>query len=347
MITKIPIDNIYYLLCYAWNRLEERDMVAVNETGVKDMINLLGRILASGTGNLLKRGLDRGYITEAEELRGIRGKLEFSNSMRRMSFERARAYCRYDELSYNVLHNRILKTTIMKLIKSDNIDVGIRKELSNLYRYFGGVDEINLSLDLFSKVQINRNNKVYGLIMDICSLLFENLMIDEKTGRYKLKDFQRDESQMNRLYEEFVRNFYMQEQNVYRVRREDIQWQFGSNDAYAIGLLPKMQTDITLESRDRKIIIDTKYYTSALQRNFDTEKLISSNLYQMFAYLKNVEAKGGELNKNCEGVLLYPTTDKELDLEYHFEEHKLRVKTINLSMNWREIYKELLEVVDL
>lgn len=48
-----------------------------------------------------------------------------------------------------------------------------------------------------------------------------------------------------------------------------------------------MQTDISLESSERKIIMDTKYYQNTLTKNFGSQKLISGNLYQMFAYLSN------------------------------------------------------------
>jgi len=37
----IPIQNVYYLLCYAWDRLEERDIVNVDADGSADVLNLL------------------------------------------------------------------------------------------------------------------------------------------------------------------------------------------------------------------------------------------------------------------------------------------------------------------
>src|SRR5438128_539289 len=36
----IPIDNLYYLLCYSWNRLEDRDLVDVSALPHKDLPNL-------------------------------------------------------------------------------------------------------------------------------------------------------------------------------------------------------------------------------------------------------------------------------------------------------------------
>ena len=42
METTIPIHNLYYLLCYAWDRLDERDLLDVSaDTPPRDTLNLL------------------------------------------------------------------------------------------------------------------------------------------------------------------------------------------------------------------------------------------------------------------------------------------------------------------
>ena len=39
-------------------------------------------------------------------------------------------------------------------------------------------------------------------------------------------------------------------------------------------------------------------------------------------------------NANCDGMLLYPTTQKEIDASYKMGNHKLKVSTVNLGENW-------------
>jgi len=53
---KIPILNIYYLLCYAWNQLEESEIVNVNTEDSTTLLDLFARVLVSGTNHILKRG---------------------------------------------------------------------------------------------------------------------------------------------------------------------------------------------------------------------------------------------------------------------------------------------------
>jgi 5-methylcytosine-specific restriction enzyme subunit McrC len=78
---RIPIANIYYLLCYAWNRLREKDIVSVSTTDCKSLLDLFARVLIVGMTHLLKRGLDRGYVHHAEDSRCLRGKLSASETI--------------------------------------------------------------------------------------------------------------------------------------------------------------------------------------------------------------------------------------------------------------------------
>lgn len=106
-----------------------------------------------------------------------------------------------------------------------------------------------------------------------------------------------------------------------------------------------MVTDISIEKNGSKVIIDTKYYKDALAKYYDQEKIHSAHLLQLFGYLKNLEAKGG-INISCSGVLLYPTVDREIELNYMVDEHKVIIKTINLNQNWKLIYNDLIDLLE-
>jgi 5-methylcytosine-specific restriction enzyme subunit McrC len=130
----------------------------------------------------------------------------------------------------------------------------------------------------------------------------------------------------------------------YSVAREDIFWSHSeSEDTFT--LLPKMQTDISLSNDIRKIIIDTKYYKDAFQYNYDTEKIRSNNIYQMYAYLKQVEKKGG-INNQTEGILLYPSVENTFSHSTSLDGHKFSVKSINLNQDWKEIHNDLLNIIN-
>lgn len=52
---EIPVENVYYLLCYAWDKLAEKDVVNIDPTKSTDLVNLFARVLASGIDHLLKK----------------------------------------------------------------------------------------------------------------------------------------------------------------------------------------------------------------------------------------------------------------------------------------------------
>jgi 5-methylcytosine-specific restriction enzyme subunit McrC len=327
------------------DKLDEGQKIAVSSSDYSEMIDLLTRVLVNGCTYLFKRGLDRNYIGDHYEYVGIKGKIDFKETLNKNLFKQGRSICRFDQFENNILQNQILKATLSRITKIDSLDHSLKGELWNCYWRFAGIDNIEVQSFQFHKVRIHRNNAFYDLLLKICKLIFENTVLDERSGKYQFKEFTGSDKQMANLFEAFIRNFYRKEQKQFRVDREDIQW-----DAIAIGeskasYLPKMQTDITLESKTRKIIIDTKYYANALVSRFESEKLHSSNLYQLYSYLRNIESKDdNNLNSNCEGVLLYPTVNYVLNEKYQLGNHLLQIKTIDLNAPWQNIKEELLSI---
>lgn len=343
---EIPIKNIFYLLSYAWNKLEEADKLEISLADYDDALNLLSRILVSGSNHILKKGLDKSYRSVTEEYPGIKGKIDFKASLTKNLFKQGKAVCTFDEFSSNVLHNQILKSVLRRLTKVDAIDAKMKKDIWDCYYRFAGVDEIEVQLNHFSKTKIHRNNYEYDFLLKVAKLIIENSVLNEEEGKYYFKDFVRNEKAMAALFESFVKNFYAKEQSKYKVRREDIQWFAEPLLESNLELLPKMQTDITLEALNHKIIIDTKYYKETLVTNYEKERFHSNNLYQIYAYVSNIEKNSSNPNNiNCEGMLLYPTVQKEVNATYQMGNHKMRIATVDLSKNWREIHSRLLEII--
>ena len=341
----IPIKNIYYLLSYAWNKLEEGERIQVSQMECATLIDLLASVLANGAAHVLRRGLDRGYVPYSEETATLRGKIDAATTLKRTYFAAPRLFCEYDEFQYDILQNQILKTTIANVLRLRELDREIRGRLEQCYRKFADVRQIALNKRHFGLVQLHRNNGFYDLLLDVCQLIYENLIVDEQDGATTFRDFVRDDKKMAALFEAFVRNFYKREQKRFTVKREDIAWDAEPLDDNSQGLLPKMQTDISLTSSDRKIIIDTKYYKDALQTHYNKQTIISANFYQIYAYLTNIEAHGG-VNAHCEGILLYPTVTHERNIQRKIKGHRVSVRTINLNQEWRQISHDLLKLLD-
>jgi 5-methylcytosine-specific restriction enzyme subunit McrC len=344
---QIPIENIYYLLCYAWNKLEEKERVNVSVDDKTELLDLFAKILINGTKILLKRGIDRSYIDFTDEIAGVKGKVQISQTLKSNLLFKQRTICTFDTFSSNILTNRILISTIYSLSRTKGLDKDLKNELITLQRMFSGIELIQLNNSLFSQIKLNRNNRFYGFLMNVCQIIYENTLPSEEQGNYKFTDFTRDERKMNQLFEAFIRNFYRIEQNKYNiVKKETIDWQFECDETDNYQFVPKMETDITLENNTEKIIIDAKYYRETMIINYDKERIKSNNLYQLFSYLLNQEDNTPKTTY-AKGILLYPTIEKDYDLQYKYKTHTIEIRTINLNSNWKLISNRLKKIIDL
>tara|TARA_B100000579_G_scaffold393371_1_gene369947 strand:+ start:2022 stop:3134 length:1113 start_codon:yes stop_codon:yes gene_type:complete len=353
---KIPIKNIYYLLSYAWDKLEESEKVDVNVSDYTSMIDLLSKILVNGVVQLLKRGLDKQYIEREDDISSIKGKINFTQSINRNLFSNAKASCTYDEFDVNIINNQILKSTMYRLLRSSEVDRSIRNEIKTIYFKFNEVSLIDLKSSDFKKIKIHRNNYFYDFLLKVCKLIHDQQVFDEGNGEYRFTDFIRDDKKMPYLFESFVLNFYKKEfKGIFHASSKRLHFKFlpiGDSDK---NLLPSMLTDIFLESKEKRIIIDTKYYPKALaQRSYKNkdgsesvnETFKSNNIYQMFTYLKHSEEVGNDKTFTSEGMLLYPTVNYNLDQEFEYERHKISFRTLDLSKSWKEIDAKLRSFVE-
>ena len=73
MKTEIPIQNIYYLLAYAWDHFRSADELNVSSSQCPDVHNLLAMLLGGGIRRLATKGMDKGYREIVEETPRLRG----------------------------------------------------------------------------------------------------------------------------------------------------------------------------------------------------------------------------------------------------------------------------------
>ena len=341
----IPIANIYYLFCYAWDHVEERDVVRVQDLGGLDKVHdLLGKVLAQGTFRLIRRSIDRGYRDVREELSGIRGKIAVGETAKRALRARGQVACDYAELSQDVLHNQILRSTLRSLMRLPDLHSGVRSEVRNAYTKLDGVTLVPLSRHTFQRVQLDRNRRYYRFLLSVCRLIHEQLLVDERSGEATFRAFSEDH--MDRLFEDFIREFYRREQDRYRVnyRGRTISWADEGTPDQHRSRVPRMEADVILEGSGRRIILDAKYYREAFGGHYDGGKLRSPHLYQLLAYLRNREATAVPGAKH-EGMLLYPTVDEPVAVEIVLEGFSIRARSINLAQEWPDIHTDMLELI--
>jgi 5-methylcytosine-specific restriction enzyme subunit McrC len=344
MPSAIPIRNVYYLLCYAWNRLTEKGLVDVTTSGTTELVDLLARILITGVSGLRRRGLERSYDEIEREIAGVRGRICIAETVGRLQDRHGRATCVFDELTVDTPQNRVVKAAMRTVGAVDELSERNRASLRRLIRELSEVADRPLTRAAFRDVKLHSNNRHYRFLIDVALLIRECAIPDETPGKVRFRDFSREGPELARLFESFVRNFLRIERRDLMVASEDLDWIASSEDDPQLSLLPTMRTDITVRSGDRTLVIDTKFYEETLQMRYEKQSVHSGHLYQLVSYVRNMENRPGP-DGHAEGMLLYPTTSKALDIGYVIQGHKLRVRTVDLSREWRDIEMELLEIV--
>jgi 5-methylcytosine-specific restriction enzyme subunit McrC len=347
--TKIPIRNLYYLLCYAWDRLDERDLMPAGEAEApRDVVNLLAAVLCNATRSLIRRGFERGYRGRTEEIPGIRGRIDVGATVRRHLPEYGRAVCEFDELEHDTPANRVIRATLSYLSRSHVVEEDRRHDLISLLRHFRDVADVRVTERDCRRIVIHRNNRHYGFVVDLCAFILGHMLPDESGRGQTVPDFTRDHRLMARLFEAFVRNFYdhhRAECGIAYVSNRSIPWNFSASDDTTAGAWPGMQSDICLYRPGAPMVIDCKFYHDVLKTGpYGAETLSSANLYQLFTYTQNLAAVPGW--ENVEGLLLYAENGDPVEISRHVCSHRLRAATVDLSDDWDKIHKRLVGLVN-
>ncbi len=334
----IPIQNVYYMLSYAFQVLNEQGYKNIATEQFQNTAELMAAILEKGIALQLKRGLGKEYIPQMEALSSLRGKIDIAESIKTQSMLRKQLICTYDEFSVNSTMNRIIKSTV-ELLLCSNISKQRKKNLRKLMVYLGEVDFIDLHTVNWN-VQYNRNNQTYRMLISICYLVVKGLLQTQSDGSKKLMDFL-DEQRMCRLYEKFILEYYRKEfRNLITANASQIPWQLDDEES---SMLPVMQSDIMLQRGDRVLIIDAKYYEHSTQVQFDKHTLHSGNLYQIFTYVKNKEYEMRDKDHKVAGMLLYAKTDEEIypNNVYQMSGNQISVRTLDLNLPFSEVAEQL------
>ena len=204
----IRIQNIYYMLAYAFQVLNEQGYRSIATEDFDNTAELCSAILVRGISTQIKRGLGKEYIPRTEALSSLRGKIDISETIKTQALQRKQMVCSYDEFSVNSYMNRIIKSTMLLLLRTD-ITKARKKEMRKLLVFFDEVETIDLFTVNWS-MQYNRNNQAYRMLISICYLVVKGLLQTQSDGTKKLMDFL-DEQRMHRLYEKFILQYYRKE----------------------------------------------------------------------------------------------------------------------------------------
>lgn len=341
-MSNIRIQNIYYMLSYAFQALNENGYSNIALEDFEDAADLLAAILAKGIEKQIKRGLGREYIPKTEALSALHGKINVSLSINQQTFLTRKMVCTYDEFTENAYVNRVLKTTAMLLIRCPEVKQERKQALKRVMLFFSRIDNLDPYSIQWSAIQYSRNNATYKMLVHLCSMVINHMLLTTQTGNKRINKYL-DDQYMSSLYERFVREYFRKHYPDFNASASYIGWDVDNFDQ-----LPIMRSDITLVYEGHTLIIDTKYYSHTMQYNsrFDSKSLISGNIYQIYTYVKNRDANH---DGSVSGMLLYAKTEHEdaIAQTYNMSGNIIFIRTLDLNSDFQTICNQLNEIASL
>lgn len=325
--SNIPIQNIYYMLAYAYQTLKLSEYKSIQVETFKNVEDLYTEILKLGIPVLIRCGLIKDYIRIDECSTVVRGKIDMNTSIKQNTLVNKKLVVIHDAFSEDILLNQIIKATLLYLIRSNTLTQANRRIFHGYLVYFSNVSDVELHVNLFKTISFNKQNIRYQFIIDICQFLIERVLFNNTSSDHFIHQTN-DEQKLASLFEKFVYSFYKRE-TTYQVSRPYIRWKV-DDDYYEA--LPRMQTDIVLKANNKVLIVDTKFYSNNMSNRYEKgeEKHLSSNIYQIYTYVNNWVSTHDE---QVSGMLLYARTSSAKQPNHHYKMNGNDISIVNVDMN--------------
>lgn len=263
------------------------------------------RMYIQETWTLVKRGIKSDYIGNEDNLAVYKGKLDVSKHITRNAAHKERFYMVFDEYQVNRPENKLIKSTLLKLLSiSRNTDN--TREIKQLLYSFELVQESDNYVKDFSKVSISRGMKEYELLIQWAKIFLLNKSFTTFSGKNAGKALL---FPMEQVFEAFIAKqikmlFESQSNGLIHVTAQDRGY-YLFDEPQKFRLRPDIVAKNACDEQNNKVVMDTKW--KRLNSNPTANYGISqADMYQMYAYSKKYQTPNI--------WLIYPMNDDVRDL---------------------------------
>lgn len=325
----VLVRNIFYLMSYAFRALDVRDYEKIGSEEFEGMDDLLAAILLIGAESQRRRGFEKDYKQVDEEGWRIKGRLDMRRTMELSLASAPLAAYRYDDYDEDTQLNRILKTSLLALLGSEDVQEERRRRLRGAVAFMQGVSTIDdPSRICWSQLRYHRNNRNYELLMNVCYLVIKQHLMNPESSEYSLASFD-DKQWFSALFENFILNYFK--------RHYPSLWVSGQKSIKpnegAPSFVPSMFSDVSISNGERALIIDAKCYGRIFSMNYGKEIMSADHIRQIYYYATHTGSP-----ERVSAMLVYAGTSERQVNEYWDDDgYRLGCKTLCLSMDFSTI----------
>jgi len=334
------VRNLLFMLSFTRKlEIKETEISKLCKRKENNLFEIFVYLFSKNLMEIIKRNFHRNYNPCEDDLCFIKGKISFTENLRKNLVRKHKLHCIYSEFTENILLNQIFRYTVSLLLKitKDRENYRLLKQLELI---FSDITLKRIEIYDFDKVHLNRLNRYYEPLINLSKLFISHGSIQLFHDRLETFSFVFD---MEKLFEEFVAEFIKRNKarlfpdNI-RIKPHDATKKLVEAPKPLFTLIP----DILISSKDKKLIIDTKY--KLLDKEDAKNGVSQSDMYQMLAYA---------LKHGCKDVvLLYPRHHNIPSLKHTIKFNGgtiyVHIETIPLDINMiceRELLLKCLEPI--
>lgn len=254
------------------------------------LLDIFIRMFIEETITLVKHGLKSDYREHCDNEFFYKGKLQVARHMKSNAAHKERFFIEYDEYSVNRAENRIIKTTIERLMRVSG-SADIVKELYLLLSAFDSIESsVNLERD-WADISTDRTMKEYQTILEWCKLFLSGQSFTPFKGEnvaYALL------FPMEKVFERYVAGLMkkvLAHPHVH-VKTQDRTFRLFQNPARF-----QLKPDIVVQGPAGVVVLDTKWKLLSTATDYGISQ---ADMYQAYAYGKKYGV--------AKVYLLYPLT---------------------------------------
>ena len=280
---KVPLRNLFYMLAVAYDLPSPFREQLAKFAKLDEILEFVVSFFANLVERRMDQGLYRSYVEREDNLTTVRGRIAFAEDLRRNYVTRHRTYCRYDEFSWDIPENQIIRQ-VLHLLGGWGFSARLRSRLYELDAALSEVTPVILPISSLDRFQYNRFNEDYRQIHRFCRLFLEGASLSEQSGPFDFQTFLVD---MNTLFERFVTQVLRERAGIDFTVDAQVSTHLGSEEKVP------MRPDIVVSMGGAVgLVADCKY------KRLEPSEFKNHDVYQMLAYCTATKVR--------RGLLIYP-----------------------------------------
>ncbi|WP_243348435.1 McrC family protein [Parabacteroides sp. FAFU027] len=289
--------------------------------------------------NKMQHGIKHDYILQEDNISVLKGKLKITENIKRNHSNITHFYCEFSEYSPNISLNRIIKSTLLKLLRLSNN----YRNIYSINKILSHLEDVDSSTDIkydFSKINLSSR-----LLMNYKTIVeWSEIFLTNKS----FTNFKGDNLNMailfpmEKIFEDYLAYLFKKYSEGYKIKTQDKSYFLVEEHRRdkRFGLRPDIVVDSGVY---QKKIIDTKWKLLdefAERKNYNISQ---ADMYQLYAYGKKYTTESQEPRL----VLLYPCNPnftKKLDHFIYEGDLKLEVIPFNLTKDEKEQIENIIKL---